>query len=381
MLRMQIVADNKIPFLKGILEPYADIVYLSGEQINRKSLSNADALIIRSVTKCNANILKGTNIKFIATATTGDDHIDKNYCQKNNIEWHSASGCNASAVEQYVTAALLGIAQKSNIILKNLTIGIIGVGNIGSRIEKIAKILGMNVLLNDPPRAEIEGGSMFTDINTLLGKSDIITLHVPLTSGGKYPTYHLADEGFFSKMQKPAILINTSRGEVVDTGALKRAISKGIVNSPVIDVWENEPEIDRDLLDQTAIATFHIAGYSLEGKAKATAMVVETVSRYFNFGIKLWYPDLGKNKIIKELDCTGTTEQEILYKAINFTYNIFSDDKKLHLTPDKFAGLRNNYNFRREFGAFKLKLTNCKKNVFEKLERMGFQLYSSDHCS
>ncbi|MCD4664142.1 MAG: 4-phosphoerythronate dehydrogenase [Bacteroidales bacterium] len=369
---MKIVADDRIPFLKGVFEPFANIIYIAGDRITNADLINTDALVTRSVTQCNAGLLEGSSVKLIATATIGDDHIDKEFCKKNKIEWVSAKGCNARAVVQYVTAALLSIAEKKNLDLKQLTIGIIGVGNIGSKIKNTAELLGIRVLLNDPPRAEKEGNENFAELDTLLESADVITLHVPLATGGKHPTYHLADEHFFLKFDKPVIFVNTSRGEVVDTTALKNAINRGSVDSSIIDVWESEPKVDLNLIKLADITTPHIAGYSLEGKATATLMVVNAISDFFGFGIKAWYPELSEIKSIIELNCTGLNYQEVLLKAVKQTYNIWEDDEKFRLSPLSFNDLRNNYKFRREFSAYKLKLTNCKTDIGEKLSKIGF---------
>ena len=370
--RMKIVADDRIPFLKGVFEPFAEMVYIAGNKIKKADIVDADILITRSITQCNAKLLEGSSVKLIATATIGDNHIDKAFCFNNNIKWTSAKGCNASAVEQYVTSALLSFAEKKKINLKKLIIGIIGVGNIGSKIKNAAELLGMRVLLNDPPRAEKEGDENFEKLDDILKKADIITLHVPLTTDGKHPTYHLANEKFFLKFDKPVIFINTSRGEVVDTIALKNAIKKGNVASSVIDVWESEPEVDLNLIKLVDISTPHIAGYSLEGKANATSMVVNAISDFFDFGIKVWHPELSENKSIIELNCTGLNYQEVLLKAVKQTYNIWEDDEKFRLSPLSFNDLRNNYKFRREFNAYKLKLINCEKDIGEKLSKIGF---------
>ncbi len=375
-MRFSIIADDKIPFLKGIFEPYADVVYLPGNQITKNTLTNADAIIIRSVTQCNASLLNGTPVKFIATATIGDDHIDKVYCEANGIFWVSSNGCNASAVEQYFTSALLILAEKKEISLKHKTIGIIGVGNIGSKVAKVANILGMNVLLNDPPRARKEGHRDFTELDRILKDADIITLHVPLTLEGEDKTFHLADDNFFKKLKKHIIFINTSRGPVVESGALKNAIKKGKILASAIDVWENEPDIDKELLENVDIATPHIAGYSIEGKANGTAMSVKAISKFFNLSLDDWFPahiEKPGEKIIT-IDCENKTDREIIFTAVNKTYDILRDDRKFRDEPDKFELLRSNYKFRWEYGAYKLRVLNCQEVSLRKLKTMGFDV-------
>ncbi len=371
---MKIVADDRIPFLKGVFEPFARVVYLPGKQICKGELLDADVLITRSVTKCDAALLDGTSVKLIATATIGDDHIDKIFCKKNGITVATATGCNASAVEQYITSALLILAEKKQFSIKGLKLGVVGVGNVGSRVKNVAELLGMKTLLNDPPRVEIEGKSGFVDLDELLEESDLITLHVPLTFDGNYPTYHLADDIFFSKIKKPVVFINSSRGKVVETTALKNAIKNGKIRASVIDVWENEPDIDLELLDVIDIATSHIAGYSLEGKARATQMTVETVSKCFGFRIGNWLPHMDEEQEFIEIDCTGLDEQNILFNTVIRSYDILKDDEMLRKIPENFELLRSDYNFRREYSFYKAKLENCKKGIKGKLKEIGFKV-------
>ena len=287
---MKIVADDKIPFLKGALEPFAEVVYIPGKQISREILKDSDALLIRTRTVCNENLLEGTSIRFIGTATIGFDHIDTHYCRRNKIIWTNAPGCNSSSVQQYIAAALLRISSEHHFNLKDKTLGIIGVGNVGSKVEKFARSIGMNVLLNDPPRARMEGKKNFHSLNIVLSGSDILTVHIPLNLVGEDQTWHLFNEESFKKIKKGAWFINSSRGEVTDTYALKKALYSGMLNGAVIDVWENEPDIDPELLQQAFIATPHIAGYSSEGKANGTAMIVNSLNKYFILPSENWSP-------------------------------------------------------------------------------------------
>jgi erythronate-4-phosphate dehydrogenase len=371
---MKIVADDKIPFLKGVFEPFAEIDYLPGDQIDPASLKKTDVLITRSITNCNAELLKGTPIKLIATATIGDDHIDKQFCQENNIAFTSAKGCNASAVEQYVTAALLVIANREKIKLEGKTIGIVGVGEIGSRVARVANLLGMRTLLNDPPRARNEGAEGFSELKEIQQKADFITLHVPLTFGGPDKTFHFLNEYFFEGFEKPVVLINTSRGAVVETEVLKNAVKDEMIRNLVIDVWENEPDIDPELLKMTEIATPHIAGYSIEGKANATAMAVQAVSHFFGLGIDEWYPQLPADPAHFDLDCRKMTEQEIYRTVFNAVYPIYADSQKLKAAPEHFADLRGNYALRHENGAWDLSLHHTNENIKSTLRSFGFQV-------
>jgi erythronate-4-phosphate dehydrogenase len=355
---MKIVADDKIPFLKGVLEPFAEVVYLPGDKIKKAQLKNADGLLTRSITQCNDELLEGTSIKLIASATIGDDHIDKEFCKRNNIKWTMAQGCNANAVVQYFTSALLCVSELSGFTLKDKTIGIIGVGNIGSKIEKVCRALGMKVLLNDPPRERREGSRNFSDLKTIQQQANIITFHVPLTFGGADKSFHLFDHTFANRLSKPVILINTSRGPVTDFEAIKYGKEQGNISHLILDVWEGESHIDTELLELVAIGTPHIAGYSIEGKAKATEMVVQSVGEFFNLPLKNWKPETDLKNIVLNIDLKGLNEQQSLQKVFQAVYAIRKDDELLSENPSDFERLRGNYVFRRENTGYILKLKN-----------------------
>lgn len=373
---MKIVADDKIPFLRGALEPFAEVVYLPGKMIDRSSLKDADALLIRTRTKCTESLLEGTKIKFIATATIGFDHIDTQYCEKNKITWTNAPGCNSSSVQQYIAAALLKMAAEFRFNLKDKTIGIVGVGNVGSKVEKFARTLGMKVLLNDPPRAREESSTEFHSLGTILYESDIVTVHVPLNIVGDDSTYHLFNEKSFKKMQKGTWFINSSRGEVTNTSSLKKALQDRKLGGTVIDVWENEPDIDLELMSKAFIATPHIAGYSTDGKANGTAMVVNSLCTHFNLDLKNWYPaDIPEPSSPQiSIDCRGKFDEEILRKAVLHTYKINEDDIALRFSPSDFEKMRGDYMLRREFHAYTINLKGGNKNVKKMLESIGFKV-------
>lgn len=371
---MNIIADDKIPFLKGVFEPFANIDYLPGDQIKPAMLKNTDVLITRSITLCNADLLENSNVKFIATATIGDDHIDKGFCSSKEIEWTTAKGCNAGAVEQYILTALLEIASNNNFNLSGKTIGIIGVGNIGSRVSKASEILGMKVLLNDPPREKSEESSLFCSIQEIQQKADIITLHVPLTYEGENKTSHILDGDFFNGLAKPVILLNTSRGGVIDTATLIKAKTKGLISNLVLDVWENEPFIDIELLKMADIATPHIAGYSLVGKANGTAMVVNSISKFFSLGIKNWYPELSMENINVSVDCLNMSVQEVLYRIYRSVYSVQNDSEDLKSKPEKFQELRRTYDFRKENSNVDLEIRNSNNKLNNIISGLGFNL-------
>ncbi len=380
MKRIKIVADNKIPFLKGELELFADVEYLSPAEITYANVKDADALLVRTRTKCDANLLDGSNVKFIATATIGFDHIDTNYCDSHNIKWVSAPGCNSSSVMQYVASALLSLSVSKKFSLPDLSIGIIGVGSVGTKVTRVAKSFGMKVLLNDPPRKRLEENRNFIELDELVEQSDIITFHVPLNKEGRDKTYHMADETFFEKFDRGKIIINTSRGEVVKTKALKDSIRNGIVKACMLDVWENEPEIDPELLSLVDIATPHIAGYSVDGKANGTAVCLRAISSFFDSGIDLhWYPDAipqPPNSNTIEIDCAKKSDQQIFLEAVLYTYKILNDDKTLRSSAGTFEKQRENYPVRREFTFYNIVLKNCREEIVNPLIELGFNVLS-----
>jgi erythronate-4-phosphate dehydrogenase len=374
--RLKIIADDKIPFLKGVLEPYADIKYLHGNLISRESVMDADALLIRTRTKCNHSLLEETSVKFIATATIGYDHIDADYCKSREITWVNAPGCNSSSVQQYITAALLTLAQKHDFNLSEKTLGIVGVGNVGSKVQAAATFLGMNVKLNDPPRARKEGNTWFVSLDEILEICDIITLHVPLIRYGKDRTYHLFETGILGKMKDGAWLFNSSRGEVIETKSLKSALASGKLAGAVLDVWENEPGIDLELLRQVTISTPHIAGYSTDGKANGTAMVVHALSQFFNLPLLDFYPasipEPSDPEIVIDGNCMSS--QQIIHGTIAQTYEIMEDHKRLQTSPGSFEQQRGSYPVRREFPAYTVKLLNVEKGEGYMLEKFGFRI-------
>lgn len=341
--RLKIVADKAIPFLEGVFDPYADMTFLPGDKIGPEDVRDADVLMVRTRTKCNADLLEGSKVKFIATATIGTDHIDFPYCDSKGIVVRNAPGCNAGGVMEYVFSALYGLASRKSISLQGDTIGIIGVGHVGSLIERMGRALGFKILKCDPPRAEAEGSFGFCDLEYLLQNSQIVTLHVPLDE----TTRGMANSEFFSLMQPGAFFINAARGEVVCDDALKAAIPK--LGPVIIDTWNHEPDIDLDLMDKVAIATPHIAGYSYQGKQNGTAAAVRAVAHYFGITeLYEFFPktDLPENEAVK-LDLKGLNQGEIA-SVLQYNYPIFTDDFMLRLNPENFDKLRSEYNYRRE---------------------------------
>lgn len=324
--KMKVIVDQKIPYIKETIERIADeVLFLPGDGFTKDAVKDADALIVRTRTICNRDLLEGSQVKFIATATIGYDHIDTEYCREAGITWTNCPGCNAGSVEQYVHSVLLLLKSEKGLELENATIGVVGVGHVGSRVARMAENLGMRVLRNDPPRAD-KGGLGFVGLETIAHECDVITFHTPLNREGKYATYHLANEEFLFSLKRTPYLINSSRGEVVDTASLLAALSAGKVKDAVIDTWEYEPEISRELMSVAFLATPHIAGYSADGKANATRMSLEALCRFFDI----------------ETDFT------ILPPEGPSGYDPTRDSEWLKASPEKFEWFRGNYPLRRE---------------------------------
>jgi len=341
---MKIVIDKAIPFIQGVFEPYAKVVYEEGCAINSRTVRDADALIVRTRTKCNAALLEGSSVKMIATATIGTDHIDMPFCDRHGIFYKNAAGCNSGGVMNYVFSALFGVAARKSIPLSGATLGIIGVGSVGSRVQQAALALGFKVLLCDPPREQKEGSSQFCSLDYLLQNSDIVTIHTPLTA----ETRGMANVDFFSKMRLGSFFINAARGEIVVDEALMEAIPK--LGAVVIDTWNNEPDVNLRLLGLTDLATPHIAGYSFQGKQWGTAYAVRAVARFFSMESLLEFfpdspnPDMNAVKI----DLRDKPQGQVA-SIIQYNYPIFTDDFMFRMNPSEFDRLRSEYQYRREF--------------------------------
>ncbi len=373
---MKIIIDDKIPYIKGALETVAEVIYLPGNKTTPEIVKDADAIITRTRTICNEKLLKGSSVKFIATATIGYDHIDTAYCKQAGIEWTNAPGCNAESVNQYIASALFSWSMNKRTDLAGKTIGIVGVGQVGSRIAKTCEILEMNVLLNDPPRARAEGARKFVSIKTIQDEADIITFHVPLIMTGIDTTIHMVDKKFLLNVRKKPLIINSCRGEVFNSEDVFNTLKSGNISGLIIDCWENEPNINLELLKLVDIGTPHIAGYSKDGKANGTKMSVQAVSKFFKLGLDDWQPEkveAPENPLI-EIDGTQRREYSILAEAILSTYNIENDDDALRSSPELFEKLRGDYPVRREFNSFNIKTKNIEKETILKLEKLGFKI-------
>lgn len=330
---MKVVIDRAIPYIEGIIERYAEVSYLPSEEITAASVHNADALIIRTRTKCNKTLLENSSVRFIATATIGTDHIDMEYCKNRGIEIYSAQGCNARGVLQWVSAALRHIAMYDNRCPKDYTLGVVGVGNVGSLVSQYARHWGFRVMECDPPRQEREGGEFYT-IEEIAHNCDIITLHTPLDA----TTKHLINNNLICSMRPDATIINASRGGVVD--------NRAVLNSGhryIFDVWEDEPNIPLDILNNAMLATPHIAGYSAQGKANATAMCLKALANHFSLPLGDWYPT----------EVKPTSPHLISWDEMCMTlpryFDIEQESSTLKRNPADFEHLRNHYSYREEW--------------------------------
>ena len=344
MKRPVIVADDRIPFLQGVLEPYCDVTYLPGGKIDRNAVRNADALITRTRTRCNAELLAGSTVRLITTATIGFDHIDTDYVEKSGITWFNAPGCNAASVRQYIASALLSLAAKYGFSLAGKTLGVVGVGHVGKLVADLGERWGMRVLRNDPPRAAAEGPAGFSSLEETVREADFLTFHVPLDN----TTYGMADARLISAMKPAAFLLNASRGEVVDPRDLKTALRKRKIAGAVLDVWENEPEIDRELLALVDYGTPHIAGYSTDGKANGTAACVRNTAAFFGLDeLRNWSPETlpAAPEITEPAGISGQAARKFVLDQF---YDITEDDRMLRNAPETFEALRGTYRIRRE---------------------------------
>lgn len=335
---LNFVIDSHIPFIKGVLEPFGRVRYLAPAQIDAAAVRDADALLVRTRTRCDERLLgSAPRCRFVGTATIGLDHIDREYCAGRGIAVTNAPGCNAPAVAQYVYSA---IGHLINRPVGQYTLGIVGVGHVGSIVKEWAEGLGMRVLCCDPPRQRAGDAGEWVTLEDIAAHSDIVTMHTPLTRTGQDATFHLAGREFFRSLRRCPIFINAARGPVTDTAALLEAIDTRQVFQTVIDTWEGEPCISPELLERATIATPHIAGYSLDGKVRATRMVLDKLSE------TLGLPHLDMPGVRQPVAVPGRIR---LRQAVD-SYNIMADDRQLRRSPATFEAQRDNYPLRDEIG-------------------------------
>ena len=383
---MQFVVDEEIPFGREAFSHLGSVTLLPGRAMTREALREAHGLIVRSVTKVDAALLAGTGVQFVGTATTGVEHIDREYLAARNIGFVAALGCNANAVAEYVLTALLVTAHAKNLVLDGKTLGIIGAGRIGSLVAAKAPALGLRLLLHDPPLARATGDPRYRPLAETL-EADVVTLHVPLTFDGPDPTFHMIGAEELARMSPSAILINTARGEVVDNAALLQALTGETIGGAIMDVWEREPSIDWDLLNRVTISTPHVAGYSADGKINATAMLYHACCRFW--GIEpAWAPPLDQPTTAAPgtaprvaFDAAGKDFQTLAHDILTTLYDLPADHARMRdvfavpepLRPRAFDQLRRDYPHRREFAASPIFIKGGDRNLFARLQTLGIR--------
>ena len=328
---MKAIVDDKIPYIRGPIQALVEeAVFVRGSDITPNDVRDADILIVRTRTHVDEHLLRDSHVKLVVTATIGYDHLDVAYLESRGIAWMNCPGCNATSVVQYVHNSLLALGR----LQKGLTVGIVGVGHVGSRVAEDLEQVGMNVVLCDPPKF---GTPTLADID--VSDWDIVTFHTPLTLNGNFPTFHMANEDFFDRLRKRPVIINAARGGVVDEAALLRAMENGQVSNIVIDTWEGEPDLNHTLLKRADIATPHIAGYSADGKANATMMTLRAVADFLN-------------KPLKVEICLPTPPDDYSYGTEKAgplrLYDPRTDSMRLKQNPEMFEALRGHYPLRRE---------------------------------
>jgi erythronate-4-phosphate dehydrogenase len=373
---MKIVADSAMPYVAEAFADFGTITLLQGRSITPETVADAEMLLVRSVTPVTRKLIAGSKLKFVATATSGIEHIDRFALQEQGIGCAHAPGSNAKSVAEYIVAALLRLAQARQRKLSGLALGIIGVGHVGSIVMRYAEALGMHSLLNDPPLKRLTGKKIYISLKKVVEASDFLTLHVPLNREGVDATYHLADADLLKRMKPGAVLVNACRGKVVDESAIKEARSR--LGALVVDVWDHEPAIDPEYLEIADIATPHIAGYSFDGKVRGTAMIHQGACEFFHRR-PAWNAERLLTDFAGSIDVSGSPDP--IGQAVMQAYDIASDDARLRpitRLPESergrfFDGLRASYPKRLEFSHFEVR---CAKNQLSEkntLTTLGFQ--------
>jgi len=379
---LKIVADENIPYVREAFAGLGEVVTVHGRSMTAETVRDAELLLVRSVTSVNRGLLDGSSVRFVATATIGEDHLDKPYLRDRGIVYASAPGSNANSVAEYITSALLRLANHFEFDLAGRTLGIVGVGNVGSRVAAKAEALGMRCVLNDPPLKDATGDDKYRPLEEVYG-CDFVTFHVPLTKDGPYPTHHMANDAFLHFLNRGAIVLNSARGAVVDNKALGKALDDGHVRAAVLDVWEGEPDIDTALLERVFLGSPHIAGYSFDGKVNGTRQIYEAPCGFLGAE-----PDWDPAPLLPQpeepvvtVDGNLPSVQEAVSRAVFAVYDIRTDDAALRelfrLSPDErpahFDRLRKEYPRRREFFNFTARIWPPNHEAYTRLSGLGFQ--------
>lgn len=370
---MKILVDENMPYARELFSRLGEVRAVPGRPIPMDALSDADALMVRSVTKVNEALLGDKSIKFVGTATAGTDHVDQAWLQQAGIGFSAAPGCNAIAVVEYVFSALLMLAERDGFALTDRTVGIVGVGNVGGRLQKRLEALGIKTLLCDPPRADNGDAGDFRALDELVAQVDVLTFHTPLYKEGPYKSLHLADEALIRRLKPGAILINACRGPVVDNAALLACLEEGQDLSVVLDVWEPEPDLNLALLEKVDLGTSHIAGYTLEGKARGTTQVFEAYSQFIGQPQEVALSSLLPAPEFGHISLHGPLDQPTLKRLVHLVYDVRRDDatlRKVAGIPGEFDKLRKNYLERREWSSLTVECDDADAAAL--LQQIGF---------
>lgn len=370
---MKILVDENMPYARELFSRLGEVKAVPGRPIPVEELNHADALMVRSVTKVNESLLSGNPINFVGTATAGTDHVDEAWLKQAGIGFSAAPGCNAIAVVEYVFSALLMLAERDSFSLRDRTVGIIGVGNVGSRLQARLEALGIRTLLCDPPRADRGDEGDFRTLDEVVVQADVLTFHTPLYKDGPYKTLHLADETLIRRLKPGAILINACRGPVVDNAALLARLNAGQSLSVVLDVWEGEPDLNVALLEAVDIGTSHIAGYTLEGKARGTTQVFEAYSAFIGREQSVALETLLPAPEFGRITLHGPLDQATLKRLVHLVYDVRRDDaplRKVAGIPGEFDKLRKNYLERREWSSLYVMCDDASAAAL--LQKLGF---------
>ncbi|HGF0770491.1 TPA: 4-phosphoerythronate dehydrogenase PdxB [Kluyvera georgiana] len=375
---MKILVDENMPYARELFSRLGEVKAVPGRPIPTEALTDADALMVRSVTKVNEALLGDKAIKFVGTATAGTDHVDQAWLEQAGIGFSAAPGCNAIAVVEYVFSALLMLAERDGFALADRTVGIVGLGNVGGRLQKRLEALGIKTLLCDPPRADNGEEGDFRSLDELVAQADVLTFHTPLYKDGPYKSLHLADEALIASLKPGAILINACRGPVVDNAALLKCLNAGQQLSVVLDVWEPEPDLNLALLDKVDLGTSHIAGYTLEGKARGTTQVFEAYSQFIGQPQEVALSSLLPAPEFGRISLHGPLDQPTLKRLVHLVYDVRRDDaplRKVAGIPGEFDKLRKNYLERREWSSLTVDCDDADAAAL--LQKLGF---NAVHC-
>jgi erythronate-4-phosphate dehydrogenase len=381
---MRIICSTNMPFVEEAFGTLGETVVREGRRLTAAEVRDADLLAVRSTTRINRALLEGSRVRFVGTATIGTDHLDIPYLEQAGIAWCYAPGCNANSVSEYIAAALLCLAQRHGFTLAGLTIGVVGIGNVGRRLVAKMQALGLNVLMNDPPRERAGDGGPYVPLEALLAASDIVTVHVPLTKEGLDRTWHLADAAFFGRMKPGSIFLDAARGAVVDTDALLAALKSGRLRHALLDTWEGEPAYRRDILERVDLATPHIAGYSFEGKVMGTVQVYREACRFLGVPAAWSHEPLMPPALVPSVsvEAGGRPDEAVLWEVVRQIYDIEADDRRFRETAvadeaermRQFDRLRKDYPERREFPYTAVAVRNGSPRLTAALEGLGFRV-------